>query len=250
MRQSGDEAAAATAGEHARGTGQARILVVDDHDDLRVMLVTALRMEGHAVDEAANALDALCLLEQTTYGLVITDYAMPGRTGTWLLSEATRRGLMTGTRALVVTAQPDLTELRDVEVVTKPVDFGLFFGQINRILSTGRMPSRTPPATRRKTAGHRVELVLYVSSASAASLQARRNLERLLNRYKRSQVKCRICDLFRDPLAGENDRVAFTPTLVKRYPEPRMWILGNLHDGAVVEDLLRACGVDAKDVKG
>jgi hypothetical protein len=33
------------------------------------------------------------------------------------------------------------------------------------------------------------------------------------------------------------------------HPEPRMWILGNLHDGAVVDDLLRACGVDAKDVK-
>jgi hypothetical protein len=29
-----------------------------------------------------------------------------------------------------------------------------------------------------------------------------------------------------------------------------MWILGNLHDGAVVEDLLRVCGVDAKDVNG
>lgn len=242
--------ATATAGGHDRRTGPARILVVEDHDDLRAMLVTALRMEGHAVDEAANAAEALQLLEHAKYSLVLTDYAMPERTGAWLLSEAARRGLMNGTGALVVTAQPDLTDLAGMEVITKPVDFGLFFGQVNRILSKEGMPTRTPPTTRRRPAGHRVELVLYVSSASASSLQARRNLERLLNRYKRSQVKFRICDLFRDPLAGESDRVAFTPTLVKRYPEPRMWILGNLHDGAVVEDLLRACGVDAKDVKG
>jgi hypothetical protein len=40
--------------------------------------------------------------------------------------------------------------------------------------------------------------------------------------------------------------VAFTPTLVKRYPEPRMWLLGNLRDTALVADLLRVCGVDAK----
>jgi CheY-like chemotaxis protein len=249
VRQSGNGEATATAGKHQRRIGPARILVVEDNDDLRAMLVMSLRMEGHLVDEAAGASEALDLLEQRKYRLVLTDHAMPGGTGAWLLSEATRRGLMTGTGALVVTAQPELTDLAGMEVIAKPVDFGLFFRQINRILSEG-MPTRTSQPTRRKTAGHRVELVLYVSSASAASLQARRNLERLLNRYKPSQVRFRVCDLYRDPLGGESDRVTFTPTLVKRYPEPRMWILGNLHDGAVVEDLLRACGVDAKDVKG
>ena len=47
-------------------------------------------------------------------------------------------------------------------------------------------------------------------------------------------------------MAGETDRVALTPTLVKRYPAPRMWVRGNLREPEIVGDLLRACGVDAK----
>jgi hypothetical protein len=92
----------------------------------------------------------------------------------------------------------------------------------------------------------RVELVLYVSPASAASIQAQRNLERVLGGFDASQIHYSICDLGKDPLAGEADRVAFTPTLVKQYPEPRMWVLGNLREADIVADILRACGVDAK----
>jgi len=57
-------------------------------------------------------------------------------------------------------------------------------------------------------------------------------------------VKFTVCDLGRDPLAGDADRIAFTPTLVKRFPEPRMWVLGNLREPEILADLLRVCGVD------
>ena len=94
---------------------------------------------------------------------------------------------------------------------------------------------------------HRVELVLYISSESQASIQAKRNLERLLQHFDASQVKFTLCDLGRDPLAGEADRIAFTPTLVKRYPEPKMWVLGNLREAEILADLLRASGVDGRE---
>jgi hypothetical protein len=35
----------------------------------------------------------------------------------------------------------------------------------------------------------------------------------------------------------------FTPTLVKRGPGPRAWVLGDLSDAAVVIDLLKICGL-------
>jgi hypothetical protein len=92
-----------------------------------------------------------------------------------------------------------------------------------------------------------VELVLYVSCDSPASIQARRNLERLLERFDTAQVKYSICDLGRNPLAGEADRIAFTPTLVKRFPEPRIWVLGNLRESGILADLLTVCGVDPKE---
>jgi KaiB domain len=93
---------------------------------------------------------------------------------------------------------------------------------------------------------HRIELVLYVSSASAVSLQARRNLERVLNGFHAEQVRYSVCDLVTDPMAGAMDRVAFTPTLVKKFPEPKVWVVGNLREPEVVADLLRASGVEAR----
>ena len=94
---------------------------------------------------------------------------------------------------------------------------------------------------------HKVELVLYVSSASPASTQARRNLERLLSRFAANQVQWTVLDLGREPLAGVEDRIAFTPTLVKRFPEPRMWVLGNLRETDVLADMLRLCGVESNE---
>ena len=244
--------------QHPSMSGPARILVVEDQDDVRRMLVTALEIEGHQVEEASSAGEGLKRLEEARYNLVLSDYAMPGGTGTWMLHEATRRGLMDSTVALIVTAHPDVRELADVEVITKPLDLDFFLEQVRRILSARpRMeqashepeePTEPAMSLPRDASGrHRVELVLYVSAASPSSIQARRNLERLLAQFDASQVKVTICDLTRDPLAGEKDRIAFTPTLVKAYPEPRMWMLGNLRETEVLADLLRVSGVDGKE---
>ena len=214
------------------------------------MLATALQMEGHVVDEAATAADGLICLEQSRYDLVLSDYAMPGGTGTWMLHQASQLGLMEHTIALIVTAHPDVRDLQNVEVISKPLDLDKFLEQVRHLLQTRLQdpweaspdPSRPPVRSNR----HRVELVLYVSAASPACIQARRNLEELLERFEVSQVKFSICDLGREPTAGDEDRIAFTPTLVKRYPEPKMWVLGNLREPQIIADLLRASGVDPR----
>ena len=231
---------------------RARILVVEDQEDVRRMLVTALEIEGHLVSEAASATEGLQCLQQSRFDLVLSDYAMPGGTGTWMLHQASRQGLLDGTIALIVTAHPDVRDLKDVEVVTKPLDLDKFLEQVRQILAAenrGATPGHAPDdqvRTAVRSPRHRVELVLYVSAVSPASMQARRNLEQLLEQFDTSQVKFAVCDLGREPSAGDSDRIAFTPTLVKRFPLPRMWVLGNLKEPQIVADLLRACGVDAK----
>ena len=240
------------AGIHSTDVRRARILVVEDQEDVRRMLVTALEIEGHAVDDAANAAEGLKRLGQARYNLVLSDYAMPGGTGTWMLHEASRLGLMDETVALIVTAHPEVNELAEIEVITKPLDLDFFLEQVRRVLADAGTRQGLGSSDRglggtNRNAPHRVELVLYISSASPASIQARRNLERLLAGFDLSQVKFTVCDLVTDPRAGEADRIAFTPTLVKRSPEPRMWVLGNLKDTDMVADLLRMCGVDARE---
>jgi hypothetical protein len=79
------------------------------------------------------------------------------------------------------------------------------------------------------------------------STLARRNLERIIARVDPARIDCRIVDLRQHPLAGEADRIAFTPTLVKKHPGPRTWILGNLRNSEIVTDLLRASGIDLSE---
>ena len=208
------------------------------------MLATALEMDGHDVDEAGDAREGLACLASARYDLILTDYAMPGETGTWMLHEATRLGLMHDAVGLIVTAQPGVSEISDVEVITKPLDLDNFLEQVRRILASS--PSDIDRAAEPATA-HKVELVLYVSSLSASSIQARENLQQLLETFDESQIKFSVRDLVEEPFAGNDDRVAFTPTLVKRYPGPRMWILGNLRSPGIVADVLRTCGVDHRD---
>ena len=58
-----------------------RILVVDDEqlvcDAIRMML----NFDGHIVESTSNPKDALAKIEQGSYDLVITDFAMPGMRG-------------------------------------------------------------------------------------------------------------------------------------------------------------------------
>lgn len=220
------------------------------------MLVTALELDGHSVDEAANADEGLNRLRRARYNLVLSDYAMPGHTGAWMLREAERLRLLDGVPSVIVTAQPVGRETLGIAVIQKPLDLDNFLEQVRRLLepSSGADGEAVNSGDREMTrdgshtaTGYKVELVLYVSSASPASLQARRNLEQVLSRFAAGQVRWTIRDLGREPLAGNEDCIAFTPTLVKRFPEPRMWVLGNLRETEIVADMLRVCGVESKE---
>jgi CheY-like chemotaxis protein len=51
-------------------------------------------------------------------------------------------------------------------------------------------------------------------------------------------------DVADEPLAGVEDQVVVTPTLVKRSPSPRAWVVGDLSDHNVVISLLDMAGVE------
>lgn len=93
----------------------------------------------------------------------------------------------------------------------------------------------------------KIEFVLYVSRFSQASIKAMRNLERLLDEYDRREVHLVVRDLAEEPLAeDESDRITFTPTLVKRRPLPKTWVVGDLENTKFVADLLAYAGVAKK----
>ena len=65
----------------------AYILVVDDEEKIRNILKIMLTLKGHQVDLAANGFEALEMIKENCYDLVIADIRMEGLTGLELLEE-------------------------------------------------------------------------------------------------------------------------------------------------------------------
>ena len=65
----------------------ARILVVDDEKKMTRVLKLLLDGEGHTTDTSGSAEDAVRLLDQYIYDIVVTDLKMPGKSGIDLLRD-------------------------------------------------------------------------------------------------------------------------------------------------------------------
>jgi putative two-component system response regulator len=62
-----------------------RVLVIDDEDIVRMLVMEILDSSGYAVTGAESAERALALLEESDYDLVVSDVIMPGLSGLELL---------------------------------------------------------------------------------------------------------------------------------------------------------------------
>jgi DNA-binding NtrC family response regulator len=122
---------------HARKT----ILVVEDDNDIRDLLVTLLRLAGFDAHPCATAEEALRALRQRPFDLVLTDYALPGHTGGWMLRQASAEGLLGSTPALVVTAHPNPEDADDFEIIGKPFDLDDLVECVRRHLGTPVAPA-------------------------------------------------------------------------------------------------------------
>jgi len=70
-----------------------RILIIDDNEELRSMLVEILERVGYTVQSTEKAKDALTIIERGDADLCLLDLIMPGVTGFELLKVIRRRRL-------------------------------------------------------------------------------------------------------------------------------------------------------------
>lgn len=233
----------------------ATILIVEDDRDTREMLNTLLDLAGFSTVSCDTAEAALYALRERPFDLVLTDYALPSRDGLWLLRQAENEGLITGTPVMIVTAHPSVDDAGQWEVIQKPFDLDDLVERVRQRMDSGgprsaRRRSARPSRDGREDDGSPgdcpdpIELILYVSAQSPRSISAVRNIKRAMARLKSSKVKLTVCDLSRDPLAGAADSITFTPTLVRRAPGPRTFILGHVSNPDLLIELLGDCGVD------
>jgi CheY-like chemotaxis protein len=85
---------------------RARVLVIDDDDDLRMLIAAVLEAEGYSVDVAADGAEGLASVEHALPDVVVLDMKMPRMDGPTFARELHRQY---GHRAkvLVLTAADD-----------------------------------------------------------------------------------------------------------------------------------------------
>lgn len=87
-----------------RGTG--RVLVIEDEEHVRRMLLDTLAAAGHTVEGAANGLEGLARFQHGVYDVVVTDLSMPECSGLDV-TRAVKR-LRPGTPVVMITGWGDV----------------------------------------------------------------------------------------------------------------------------------------------
>lgn len=110
-----------------------RILIVDDDDAIRALLMTVLRRRGFRLDSARNGLDALERLGSCRYSLIILDLMMPRMNGYEVLERLAEMPAATRPLVLVLTAGLEPKKF-DTEMVVgmmqKPFDVELLIDTV------------------------------------------------------------------------------------------------------------------------
>jgi CheY-like chemotaxis protein len=103
------------------------VLVVDDDEDTREVLVEVLRENGLDASPCGTGEEALALLQGHRFDALITDQVMPGITGLDLVHRA--RSIDASLRCVVLSGYPRPTGA-DVAWLKKPVSISALVGAL------------------------------------------------------------------------------------------------------------------------
>jgi DNA-binding response OmpR family regulator len=106
---------------------QKRVLVVDDDADVRQVLLSSLRHRSVIVDEAADGDEALDMLGQNKYAVILLDLLMPKLDGFAVLEAMQKQALQSRSVVLILTgADRGIVDRLDAPlvhgIVRKPFD--------------------------------------------------------------------------------------------------------------------------------
>jgi CheY-like chemotaxis protein len=128
-----------------------RVLIVDDIVDNRVVLARLFQRRGFEIGEAGDGEEALRLIEQKCFDVVLLDATMPGLAG----DEALRRIRATWSAdilpVIMVTAKAFTADVAKFlklganDCVTKPVDFAVALERVIKQVATTRRTRTAPP---------------------------------------------------------------------------------------------------------
>ena len=126
-------------------TGLAPLLVVDDEEMNRDLLARRLQRRGYEVETAADGQQALGMIEQRPFDLVLLDIMMPVMDGMQVLSTLRQRYSMRELPVIMVTATDEPRSVVEAlnmganDYVTKPPEFSVLMARVQTQLSRKRV---------------------------------------------------------------------------------------------------------------
>lgn len=121
-------------------TSKSRVLVVDDEPAIRALVTKIVQRAGFPVDSARDGAEAIELLNEFTYGVLVLDLMMPNVDGFALIDHIRDRG---GDHpAIIVISAGDSASLRQLDgsmvhsIVRKPFDIDVLGDLISAAAST------------------------------------------------------------------------------------------------------------------
>ncbi len=133
-------------------SGAGRILVADDDPDSRNILGRRLSRRAYKISEAANGQEALDLLLEHEFDLVLLDHLMPDLSGLEVLEEIRKTRNRQQLPVIMVTGKSFSEDVADAlsrganDYVTKPVDFAATLPRIEAQITAKRNAKSLPKA--------------------------------------------------------------------------------------------------------
>lgn len=159
----------------AAAVESASLLVVDDSEANRDVLCRRLRRHGYTVTIARNGEEALALVEQAPFDLILLDIMMPGLNGLEVLQRLRQAHPATELPVIMASAKDQsedivhALELGASDYVTKPIDFAVALARVRTHLALKQAVGQVVDLSQRLNQRN--------AELEAANARMRRNLE-------------------------------------------------------------------------
>jgi CheY-like chemotaxis protein len=117
----------------------ARVLVVEDEENVRNLLLDAFRAEGHEVVDAATGSEAITQLDKGNFDIMICDLGLPELSGLhvarWVKEFRPELPVIIATGYAEMIAEEDYTKARIDDVIRKPYAVSDVLARANLVLA-------------------------------------------------------------------------------------------------------------------
>ncbi|MEE4358873.1 MAG: sigma-54 dependent transcriptional regulator [Desulfococcaceae bacterium] len=152
-----------------------RILIVDDEEKMRHLLSIMLERKGYAVSQAGDGEEALDILDQQTFDMIISDIKMPRMDGTELLEKI--KEMQIAVPLVFITAFATIDSAVDAmrqgaaDYITKPFEESRILLTLERTLHLSRVMSENRELRQQLQHAQQQDELIYTSNAMKSLME-------------------------------------------------------------------------------